>query len=112
MAATAHGERNLNPRGVTTFITFDVQYHDQSRFRGTCTRLVAKTQINRRDFGVGQGSIVDIVLPLAAVQPPEEVREVYELSAYPIGTTHDGFIGNNVLSTSSASSFTHTSGKA
>ncbi len=60
MAATAHGERNLTLRGVTTFITFDVQYHGQSRFRGTRTRLVAKTQINRRDFGVGQGAAVQV----------------------------------------------------
>ncbi|MFL5591136.1 MAG: YceI family protein [Ktedonobacteraceae bacterium] len=60
MAATADGERNLTLHGVTTFITFDVQYHGQSRFRGTCTRLVAKTQINRRDFGVGQAAGVQV----------------------------------------------------
>ena len=60
MAATVDGERNLILRGVTTFITFDVQYRGQSRFRGTCTRLVAKTQINRRDFGVGQAAGVQV----------------------------------------------------
>ncbi len=62
MAATAHGERNLTLRGVTRSITFDVQYHGQSRFRGTRTRLVAnaKTQINRSDFGVGQAAGVQV----------------------------------------------------
>ena len=34
------------------------------------------------------------------------------LPPYPIGTTRDGFIGNNVFKSNSASSFTRTSGKA
>ena len=74
---------NLSMHGVTRPITFDVAYRGQSTQMGVSAGLTVKAQINRNDFGVGQGvavqlaasSMVTLEIELEAVQQSVEVRE-------------------------------------
>lgn len=74
---------NLTLHGATKPITFDVQYRGQSTKLDMRTGLTAKAQINRKDFGLGQGMAVQfaasematIEIELEAVQESVEVRE-------------------------------------
>ena len=74
---------NLTLHGVSRPITFDVVYHGQRSLMDSRTDLTAKTTINRRDFGLGQGaavrfaasSMVTIEIDLEAVQQSVEVQE-------------------------------------
>ena len=74
---------NLTLHGVTRPVTFDVHYRGQSSMRGVRTGLRAEAQINRHDFGLGQGaavrlaasSMVSIEINLEAVQQSVEVQE-------------------------------------
>ena len=74
---------NLTLHGVTRPITFDVAYRGQSTLMGAHTSLSAKTQINRRDFSLGQSvavrfaasSMVSIEIELEVVQQLAEAQE-------------------------------------
>ena len=45
--------------GVTKSVTFDVEYGGQSHIAGARAGLTATTKINRKDFGVSFGAVVD-----------------------------------------------------
>ena len=69
---------------MTKPITFDVAYHGQSTLLGMRTALNAKAMINRQDFGLGQGMMVQVAaswmvaieIHLEAAQQSVEVHEV------------------------------------
>ena len=73
---------NLTMHGVTKTITFEVAHRGQNPLKGVRTGLTAKAQINRHDFGVGQGaavrvaasSMVTIEIDLRVVQKSVEVQ--------------------------------------
>jgi polyisoprenoid-binding protein YceI len=74
---------NLTMHGVTKPITFDVEYRGENSMMGMRTGLRASATINRNDFGVGRGamvqvaasSMVTIEIDLEAVQRSVEVKE-------------------------------------
>ena len=49
---------NLTLLGITKPITFDVEYNGQSAGSDTHAALTAKATINRHDFGLGRGMMV------------------------------------------------------
>jgi polyisoprenoid-binding protein YceI len=74
---------NLTLHGATRPITFNVHYRGHSSAMGIRTGLRAEAQINRHDFGLGQGamvrvaasSMVTIEIDLEAVPQSVEVQE-------------------------------------
>jgi len=74
---------DLTLHGVTRPIIFDVSYRGQSTLKGERAGLRASVQINRTDFGVGRGSVVQLAassmvtieIELEAVQQAVEVQE-------------------------------------
>jgi polyisoprenoid-binding protein YceI len=79
---------NLTLHGVTKPVTFDVTYCDQRMVTGALTGLTAKAKINRHDFGLGQGmmlqfaasDIADIEIGLEVVQTSAQVPEAVALA--------------------------------
>jgi len=74
---------NLTLHGVTKPITFDVEYSGQSAGFDTRASLTARATINRDDFGLGRGMIVQsaagktatVEIALVAIQKAVEVPE-------------------------------------
>lgn len=74
---------DLTLRGITKPVTFDVEYRGHTPITDTRSKFVAKAEINRLDFGLGQGGGVQLVaspmvaieVELEAVQPSVEARE-------------------------------------
>ena len=74
---------NLTLLGTTRPITFDVSYSGQSAGLDTRTSLTARAAINRHDFGLGQGMMVQsaagktaiVEIALVAVQKAGEESE-------------------------------------
>ena len=50
---------NFTMHGVTKSVTFDVEYGDQSNMAGPRVGLTATTKINRKDFGLSFGAIIE-----------------------------------------------------
>jgi polyisoprenoid-binding protein YceI len=74
---------NLTLLGITKPITFDVEYSGQSAGLNACASLTARATINRDDFGLGRGMVVQfaagkmatIEIALVTVQKSVKVPE-------------------------------------
>ena len=74
---------NLTLLGITKPITFDVEYNGQNTGSDTHAALTAKAMINRRDFGLGRGMMMQsaagktatVEIALVAIQKSVKVPE-------------------------------------
>jgi polyisoprenoid-binding protein YceI len=75
---------NLTLLGVTKPITFDVEYSDRSTGVNTLADLTARATINRDDFGLGRGMIIQLAagktatieIALVAIQQSVKVPDL------------------------------------